>query len=72
MLVIVGIHTWKVGPKLMDTLQAQADGKPVTEAELRSARMRSMALSVTGLVLVLLIMVCGTMLTTTNFSLVPT
>jgi uncharacterized membrane protein len=69
MLIIVGIHTWKVGPKLMDTLQAQADGKPVTEAELRSARMRSMALSVTGLVLVLLIMVCGTMLTTTSFSL---
>src|SRR6185437_14825636 len=30
MLIIVGIHTWKVGPKLMDTLQAQADGKPVT------------------------------------------
>jgi len=69
MLIIVGIHTWKVGPKLMDTLQAQADGKPVTEAELRSARMRSMVLSITGLVLVLLIMVCGTMLTTTSFSL---
>lgn len=69
MLVVLGLHTFVVGPRLLDKLQAQADGKAVSEAELHSARMRSMALSITALVLVLIIMVMGTMLTTTNFSL---
>ena len=69
MLVVVGFHTFKVGPKLLEVYEAQAAGKPVSDADVRSARRNSMVLSITGLVLVLAIMVCGTMLTTTTFSL---
>lgn len=69
MLVVVGLHTFVVGPRLIAKLEAQAQGKPVSEAEIRSARMLSMALSVTGLVLVLIIMAMGVMMTSANFSL---
>ncbi len=69
MLIVVGIHTFVVGPKLIDVYEAKATGKSVTDAELSRARRNSMILSITGLVLVLAIMVMGTMLTTTSFSL---
>jgi uncharacterized membrane protein len=69
MLIVLALHTWKVGPKLLETMEAQANGKPVSDAELRTARRNSMALSITALVLTLIIMVMGTMLTTTSFSL---
>ena len=69
MLIIVGVHTFKVGPKLIDTLEAEALGKNVTAADVRRARRNSMILSISGLVLVLVIMAMGTMLTTTSFSL---
>ncbi len=72
MLAVLGWHMFIAGPKLMDRLEAQARGENVTEAELKKLRMRSMMLSVTGLVLTLIIMVLGAMLTTTSYSLQTT
>ncbi|MGE5594565.1 MAG: hypothetical protein ACM3S1_00870 [Hyphomicrobiales bacterium] len=69
MLAVVGFHTFVVGPRLLNTLEAQSRGERVTEAQLRSARMQSMALSITGLVLVLVIMVMGAMMNATKWSL---
>jgi uncharacterized membrane protein len=72
MLIVVGVHTFVVGPKLVDVYDAQAHGNPVADTQLKTTRRNSMILSITGLVLVLAIMVMGTMLTTTSFSLRPT
>lgn len=69
MLALLAIHTFIVGPKLLNRLEAQANGENVSEAELRTLRMRSMALSIGALALTLVIMVMGAMLTTTSFSL---
>lgn len=68
MLVVIGIHTFSVGPRLVTVLEAQANGEPVTDDEVRRARAMSRGLSMTGLLLALVIMVMGVMLTTTNFS----
>lgn len=68
MLIVIGIHTFVVGPRLVRTLEAQANGEPVTDADVRKARMMSRTLSVTGLLLALVIMVMGVMLSTTSFS----
>lgn len=67
MLAVVGLHTFLVGPKLVDALEAQAAGS-ANEAQVRGLRGWSMALSITGLLLTLLIMVFGVMLGTTEFS----
>ena len=72
MLAILAWHTFIAGPKLMDRLEAQANGENVSDAELKKLRMRSMMLSITGLVLTLIIMVLGAMLTTTSYSLQTT
>jgi len=69
MLIVVGLHTFVVGPRLIAKLEAQAEGQPVSDEEIRSARMQSMLLSITGLLLVLAIMVMGTMMTAANFSM---
>jgi uncharacterized membrane protein len=69
MLVVVGIHTFVVGPRLVEALDAQARGEPVTDAEVRQRRMRSMWYSITGLVLTLIIMVLGATLNAVRFSL---
>lgn len=69
MLVVVGIHTFKIGPKLVDVMEAQAAGTAVSDADVRRARRNSMILSITGLALTLVIMVMGTMLTTVQWSL---
>ena len=69
MLIVVGVHTFMVGPRLLRLYEAQAEGRAVSDAEFAAARRNSMILSITGLVLVLAIMVMGTMLTTTSFSL---
>jgi len=68
MLVAVGLHTFMVGPKQLELMEAEAAGDDVTE-ELRSTRKRSMALSITGLVLVLVIMGIGASMTTAEYSL---
>lgn len=69
MLIILAFHTYRVGPNLLNKLEAQANGQVVPEAELRKARRNSMILSISALTLTLIIMVMGTMLTTTSFSL---
>jgi uncharacterized membrane protein len=68
MLVIIGIHTFSVGPRLIDVSERRAAGQ-ATDADVRKARMWSMALSISGLVLVLVIMVFGVMLNTFSYSL---
>jgi uncharacterized membrane protein len=69
MLALVGLHTFLVGPRLIDAMEAEATGRGATDDELRSLRMQSMALSITGLVLALAIMVMGVMLGTPEWSL---
>lgn len=68
MLVVVGLHTFRVGPNLVRELEAEADGRGNADS-LRRARMMSRGLSMLGLLLTLVIMVMGTMLTTANFSM---
>lgn len=68
MLVLLAWHMFIVGPRLLERIEAQANGENVTEADLRSLRMRSMALSISVLVLTLIIMVFGAMLTTYKFA----
>ena len=69
MLSVLAVHTFIVGPRLMDRLEAQANGENVSEEEIRAVRRRSMTLSITGLVLTLVIMALGAMLNTYRFSL---
>lgn len=68
MLIVVGLHTFKVGPALVVELEAEAEGRG-DPAALRGARMRSRTLSILGLVLALVIMVMGATMTTANFSM---
>jgi len=68
MLVAVGLHTFVVGPKQLELMEAEAAGEDVAE-ELRSTKMRSMALSITGLALVLVIMGIGASMSTAEYSL---
>lgn len=68
MLLVVGIHTFLTGPRLLGRLEAQANGEPVTDADLHRLRMQSMALSITGLVLALVIMAMGASMSSTNYS----
>jgi uncharacterized membrane protein len=69
MLSVLAVHTFIVGPRLMDRLEAQANGENVSEEEIRAVRRRSMTLSITGLALTLVIMALGAMLNTYRFSL---
>ena len=68
MLASLALHMFIVGPKLLERLEAQANGESVTEAELRRLRIRSMSLSIASLALTLAIMVMGAMLNTYKFS----
>ena len=68
-LAAVGAHSFVVGPRLLDTLEARERGEGVLEEDVRRLRMWSMALSITGLVLALAMMVLGVMLGTGEFSL---
>lgn len=69
MLAVVGLHTFVVGPRQLEMLEAQSRGENVTDADLRAIRMRSMALSISGLVLALVLMVMGVMMNTFSWSL---
>ncbi len=69
MLVLLGMHTFFVGPALLQKLEAQARGEVVDEVVLRRVRRQSMALSITGLVLALVIMGLGASLSTYRFSI---
>ena len=69
MLVAVGLHTFLVGPKLVNALDKQGQGGSVSDKSVRRLRLQSMSLSITGLVLVIAIMVMGVMLNTAQWSL---
>jgi putative copper resistance protein D len=69
MLGMLALHTFVVGPRLLDRMEAQARGEEVPETVLGRVRAQSMALSIGGLVLTLVIMVMGASLTTYTFSL---
>ena len=71
MLAIVGVHMLITGPRQMRLMEARAAGQEVPEAELRRVRMWSMALSITGLLLTLIIMVMGVSLATVEYSFKP-
>jgi uncharacterized membrane protein len=68
MLAVVAVHTFITGPRLLAGLEAQAEGRPVTDHEIARLRRQSMVLSITGLVLVLAIMVMGASMSSTNYS----
>jgi hypothetical protein len=69
MLALLGLHTFFVGPLLLQKLEAQARGEDVDEAALRRVRLQSMALSISGLALALIIMALGASLATYRFSI---
>ncbi|MBI2767237.1 MAG: CopD family protein [Chloroflexi bacterium] len=71
MLIVVGIHTFVFGPRLIDVMEAQAANQ-ATDAAVRKARTISMILSIAGLALVLAIMVLGVMMNTFSYSLQST
>lgn len=69
MVSAVGLHTFKVGPRLVDAFEARARGEEVAEDEMRRLRYRSLSLSTAGLVLALVMMALGITLNTTTWSL---
>ena len=71
MLAVVALHMFYLGPRQLEALEAQANGERITEAELRSTKIQSMAVSITGLVLALVIMVMGVMLNSWRWSVQP-
>ncbi|MFN0147784.1 MAG: CopD family protein [Dehalococcoidia bacterium] len=71
MLGIVGLHTFVVGPRLADAIDAEVAGT-APASETRKARVNSMVFSISGLVLALAIMVLGVMMNSTRFSFVAT
>ena len=67
MLAVVGAHVFYVGPKLVEAMDEHLNGSGSEDA-VRSARMLSMAVSITGLVLALAIMVFGVLMNTPGVS----
>lgn len=69
MLAVVGMHMLSTGPKLVEAMEASVNGGAAAEARVKSLRKQSMLLSITGLILVLIIMAMGALLNTTPISL---
>lgn len=69
MLAIVALHMFYLGPRQVEAMESQANGESITEAEVRSARTQSVAASIAGLALALVLMVMGVMLNSVNWSL---
>ena len=69
MLVLVGLHMFVVGPAQVDALEERAQGQDVPDVRIRRLRVTSMALSITGLVLTLVIMGMGVSLGAAQYSL---
>ena len=67
MLIVVGLHTFAVGPRLVTAIENEVNGLGTAEAT-RKARAASMVFSIAGLALALTIMVLGVMMNTTDFS----
>ncbi len=69
MLVLVGLHMFVIGPSQVDALDERARGEDVPEVRMRRVRITSMALSITGLILTLVIMGMGVSLGATEYSI---
>lgn len=69
MLAALAVHMFILGPKQLESLESQAKGERITEAEVRQVRIQSMIFSITGLALALAIMVMGVMLNSVGWSL---
>ena len=69
MLAAVGLHTFLVGPRLIDALERESLGQ-ASAADVRRHRVYSMSLSIGGLALALAIMVLGAMLNTSSYSVI--
>ena len=69
MLAIVAAHMFFLGPRQIETMEAQANGERITDDEVRSARVQSVVASVLGLAIALILMVMGAMLNTASWSL---
>lgn len=69
MLAIVAVHMFYLGPKQVEAMESQANGERISDAEVRSARMQSMAASIAGLAIALVLMVMGVMLNSVAWSL---
>ena len=69
MLAAVALHMFYLGPRQLEALESQAKGERISEAEVRRVKMQSMAVSIVGLVLALVIMVMGVMLNSASWSL---
>ncbi|MGE0601496.1 MAG: hypothetical protein AB7J35_18775 [Dehalococcoidia bacterium] len=69
MLAVVAYHMLYLGPKQLEAMEAQANGERITDAEVKRARMMSMAASIIGLLLALTLMVMGVMLNSVSWSL---
>ena len=69
MIVIVGLHMFVVGPSQVDAMEEKARGEDVPDKRLRRIRVTSMALSITGLILTLVIMGMGVSLGAAEYSI---
>ena len=69
MIVIVGLHMFVVGPSQVDAMEEKARGEDVPDIRLRRIRITSMALSITGLILTLVIMGMGVSLGAAEYSI---
>ncbi|HET7738917.1 MAG TPA: hypothetical protein VFK32_10110 [Tepidiformaceae bacterium] len=69
MLALTGLHTFVVGPRLLEQIDIQAAGGRVDEAGILKLRKLSMMLSIAALVLTLVIMVMGASMSSTSYSL---
>lgn len=69
MLTLLGLHMFVVGPRLLTRLEAEANGRAVDGRALSRVQRQSMALSLSGLLLALVIMALGAGLATFSFSL---
>lgn len=68
MLILAGLHVFVVGPRQLKLLERQADGEPVLDDEIRSARRMSMMLSIGALILTLALVALGIAMGTGQFS----
>ena len=69
MLLIVGLHMFVVGPAQVEAFEELANGDASANSRVLRLRRVSMAVSITGLLLTLIIMVMGSMLSASVFSL---
>ena len=69
MLAITALHMFYLGPKQVEAMESQANGERISDADVRSARIQSMAASILGLALALVLMVMGVMLNSVAWSL---